>query len=81
MNVLPDAVSSAPESSSGEETGEEAIFCVHDCHKKRKQFECPTCGGLTTDLKAGAFEHLVAGRIRCQHCGADFFVKDSAASS
>ena len=64
-----------------EETGEEAIFCVHDCHRGRNQFVCPTCGGVTTDLKAGAFEHLFAAKVTGLHCGAEFVVKESAASS
>jgi len=52
-----------PEVFEREETGEEPIFCVHDYHKKRNLFECPTCGGVTNDPKAGSFQHLIAGRV------------------
>lgn len=62
-----------------EETGSEVIVCAHDCHKQKAQFVCPSCGGVTVDMKAGAFQHVFSAMVVCQHCEKEFTVKDSTA--
>jgi hypothetical protein len=54
------------------EHGDKPIFCIHDCHKVKNQAECPACGKMTSDRKAGAFDSLIPGRVTCSYCGHEF---------
>jgi hypothetical protein len=64
-----------------EETGSEVICCVHYCHHKESEFVCPSCGGVTVDLKAGAFQYLFGARVVCEHCREEFVVEDHPTAS